>query len=200
MALPFLENPDGVRWRPNHATPLVCSAVSRHTPPNARQIAPSRRHESLPVSFICLVSSSETLLSIPLDSGDLIGLATPSSPVGSSSGGDIGGRQSQGRALDCGNFRTRVFEPAARAIGRPDVTFHSLRHTGWSHPPTGRRTPPGSPTHDAPSGHPYLLNSYGHMAAGISEQAATAIDRAVRFARVPILRPPEQERVTELRR
>jgi hypothetical protein len=42
------------------------------------------------------------------------------------------------------------------------------------------------------------LNSYGHMAADISEQVATAVDSAVSLARVPILRPQAQDKVTEL--
>ena len=43
------------------------------------------------------------------------------------------------------------------------------------------------------------LNLYGHMAAGISDQAANAVDKAVPLARVPILRPQDQNRVAQLR-
>lgn len=37
-----------------------------------------------------------------------------------------------GGVLRLSNFRRTVFEPAARAIGRPDVTPHTLRHTAAS--------------------------------------------------------------------
>ena len=105
----------------------------------------------------------------------------------------------EGKPLDYNRFRVRVFAPAVRTIGRPDVTFHSLRHTAGAilqqqgeHLQVIQRMM----RHEDIS---TSLNRYGHLTADISEQAASAVDKAVALARVPIMRPQDQNRVAQLR-
>ena len=80
------------------------------------------------------------------------------------------------------------------------MTFHSLRHSAGAilqqqgeHLPVIQRMMRHEDSRTS-------LNSYGHMAAGISEQAASAVDRAVLQARVPTMRPRDHHRVVELHR
>jgi integrase len=104
-----------------------------------------------------------------------------------------------GKPLDYNRFRVRVFVPAAESIGRPDVTFQSLRHSAGAilqHHGEHLQVIQRMMRHEDIR---TSLNTYGHMSAGISEQAATAVDKAVSLARVPILRPQDQNRVAQLR-
>jgi integrase len=48
----------------------------------------------------------------------------------------------EGAVLRSGNFRQRIFDPAAKAAGLPDLSPHDLRHTAASPGPRQSRKCP----------------------------------------------------------
>jgi integrase len=78
------------------------------------------------------------------------------------------------------NFYTRVFAPAARAAGFPDLTFHDLRHTYASLLAAANVNPKmaGALLGHADGG-ALFLRRYSHLYPGAGRQAADALERTL---------------------
>jgi integrase len=98
-----------------------------------------------------------------------------------------------GMPYDPNNFMTRIFKPAARAAGVPELTFHDLRHTGASLMiAAGCHVKVIAEQMGHADGGALVLRRYGHLYRGARRQAAEALEAHV-FAPPPA-RPVGQAR------
>jgi len=85
-----------------------------------------------------------------------------------------------GTAFDADNFMARIFKPAARAAGFPELTFHDLRHTGASLMiAAGCHVKVIAEQMGHSDGGALVLRRYGHLYRGARRQAATALEAHV---------------------
>jgi integrase len=85
-----------------------------------------------------------------------------------------------GAAYDAHNFMNRVFKPAARAAGIPELTFHDLRHTGASLMiAAGCNVKVIAEQMGHADGGTLVLRRYGHLYKGARRQAAIALESHV---------------------
>jgi integrase len=90
-----------------------------------------------------------------------------------------------GMPYDPNNFMTRIFKPAARAAGVPELTFHDLRHTGASLMiAAGCHVKVIAEQMGHADGGALVLRRYGHLYRGARRQAAEALEAHV-FAPPP---------------
>jgi integrase len=85
-----------------------------------------------------------------------------------------------GVPYDGSNFMNRIFKPAARAAGIPELTFHDLRHTGASLMIAGGchvKVIAEQMGHSDGGG--LVLRRYGHLYKGARRQAARALEAHV---------------------
>lgn len=82
-----------------------------------------------------------------------------------------------GRPFDPDNLMYRVFKPAARAAGFPELTFHDLRHTGASLMiAAGCHVKVIAEQMGHSDGGGLVLKRYGHLYKGARRQAAVALE------------------------
>jgi integrase len=82
-----------------------------------------------------------------------------------------------GAAYEAHNFMNRVFKPAARAAGIPELTFHDLRHTGASLMiAAGCHVKVIAEQMGHADGGTLVLRRYGHLYKGARRQAAMALE------------------------
>ena len=82
--------------------------------------------------------------------------------------------------MDGHNFMQRVFKPAARAAGFPELTFHDLRHTGASLMiASGCHVKVIAEQMGHADGGALVLKRYGHLYKGARRQAAIALESHV---------------------
>jgi integrase len=82
-----------------------------------------------------------------------------------------------GRPFDPDNFMYRVFKPAAKAAGIPQLTFHDLRHTGASLMiAAGCHVKVIAEQMGHSDGGGLVLKRYGHLYKGARRQAAVALE------------------------
>ncbi|MGH3048839.1 MAG: tyrosine-type recombinase/integrase [Gaiellaceae bacterium] len=85
-----------------------------------------------------------------------------------------------GAACDAHNFMNRVFKPAARAAGIPELTFHDLRHTGASLMiAAGCNVKVIAERMGHADGGALVLRRYGHLYKGAHREAAIALESHV---------------------
>jgi integrase len=78
------------------------------------------------------------------------------------------------------NFYARVFKPAACHVGRPELTFHDLRHTGASLMiAAGCHVKVIAEQMGHADGGVLVLRRYGHLYKGARRQAALALENHV---------------------
>jgi len=86
----------------------------------------------------------------------------------------------KGMPFDRNRFMSRVFKPAARAAGFPDLTFHDLRHTGASLMiAAGCHVRVIAEQMGHSDGGGLVLKRYGHLYKGALRQAAIALETHV---------------------
>lgn len=82
-----------------------------------------------------------------------------------------------GAPFEAHNFMNRVFKPAARAAGIPELTFHDLRHTGASLMiAAGCNVKVIAEQMGHADGGTLVLRRYGHLYKGARRQAAIALE------------------------
>ena len=82
--------------------------------------------------------------------------------------------------FDGHNFMARVFKPAARACGIPELTFHDLRHTGASLMiAAGCHVKVIAEQMGHSDGGALVLKRYGHLYKGARQQAAITLESHV---------------------
>jgi integrase len=82
-----------------------------------------------------------------------------------------------GGPFDADNFMSRVFKPAAKAAGIPELTFHDLRHTGASLMiAAGCHVKVIAEQMGHSDGGALVLKRYGHLYKGARRQAAAALE------------------------
>lgn len=82
-----------------------------------------------------------------------------------------------GAPFDGNNFMYRVFKPAARAAGIPELTFHDLRHTGASLMiAAGCHVRVIADQIGHADGGALVLARYGHLYKGARRKAAIALE------------------------
>ncbi len=99
-----------------------------------------------------------------------------------------------GVAFDGDNFMSRVFKPAARHAGMPELSFHDLRHTGASLMiAAGCHVKVIADRMGPSDGGTLVRRRYGHLYKGAGRQAAIALESQVsghlpcrRSRRVPV--------------
>ncbi|MGH3045685.1 MAG: tyrosine-type recombinase/integrase, partial [Gaiellaceae bacterium] len=85
-----------------------------------------------------------------------------------------------GSPFDGNNFMYRVFKPAARAAGIPELTFHDLRHTGASLMiAAGCHVKVIADQMGHADGGALVLTRYGHLYKGARREAAIALESHV---------------------
>ncbi len=85
-----------------------------------------------------------------------------------------------GAPFDPDNFMYRVFKPAARAAGIPELTFHDLRHTGASLMiAAGCHVKVIAEQMGHSDGGALVLQRYGHLYKGARRSAAMALESYV---------------------
>ncbi len=85
-----------------------------------------------------------------------------------------------GELFDRSHFMGRVFKPAARAAGVPELTFHDLRHTGASLMiAAGCHVKVIAEQMGHSDGGALVLRRYGHLYKGARKQAALALEAHV---------------------
>lgn len=85
-----------------------------------------------------------------------------------------------GATFEAHNFMNRVFKPAARAAGIPELTFHDLRHTGASLMiAAGCHVKVIAEQMGHSDGGALVLRRYGHIYKGARKQAAIALESHV---------------------
>ena len=85
-----------------------------------------------------------------------------------------------GAPFDGNNFMHRVFKPAARAAGIPELTFHDLRHTGASLMiAAGCHVKVIADQMGHADGGALVLSRYGHLYKGARREAAIALESHV---------------------
>jgi integrase len=85
-----------------------------------------------------------------------------------------------GGAYEAHNFMNRLFKPAARAAGIPELTFHDLRHTGASLMiAAGCNVKVIAEQMGHADGGELVLRRYGHLYKGARKQAAIALETHV---------------------
>jgi integrase len=85
-----------------------------------------------------------------------------------------------GAPYEAHNFMNRVFKPAARAAGIPELTFHDLRHTGASLMiAAGCNVKVIAEQMGHADGGALVLRRYGHLYKGARKQAAIALETHV---------------------
>jgi integrase len=85
-----------------------------------------------------------------------------------------------GKGWDANNFFARVFKPAARHAGIPELTFHDLRHTGASLMiAAGCHVKVIAEQMGHSDGGVLVLKRYGHLYKGARRQAANALESHV---------------------
>jgi integrase len=85
-----------------------------------------------------------------------------------------------GGAYEAHNFMNRVFKPAARHAGIPELTFHDLRHTGASLMiAAGCNVKAIAEQMGHADGGGLVLRRYGHLYKGARKQAAIALESHV---------------------
>jgi integrase len=86
----------------------------------------------------------------------------------------------EGGPFDGDNFFSRVFKPAARHAGMPELTFHDLRHTGASLMiAAGCHVKVIAERMGHSDGGTLVLRRYGHLYKGAGRQAAIALESHV---------------------
>src|SRR5919202_828807 len=86
----------------------------------------------------------------------------------------------EGAPFDGDNFFTRVFKPAARHAGMPELTFHDLRHTGaLLMIAAGCHVKVIAEQMGHSDGGTLILRRYGHLYKGAPQQAALALEAHV---------------------
>ncbi len=86
----------------------------------------------------------------------------------------------EGSAFDADNFMSRIFKPAARHAGIPELTFHDLRHTGASLMiAAGCHVKVIAERMGHADGGTLVLRRYGHLYKGAGRQAAIALESQV---------------------
>ncbi|MDQ3857893.1 MAG: tyrosine-type recombinase/integrase, partial [Actinomycetota bacterium] len=86
----------------------------------------------------------------------------------------------EGSAYDADNFMSRIFKPAARHAGMPELTFHDLRHTGASLMiAAGCHVKAIAERMGHSDGGTLVLRRYGHLYRGAGRQAAIALESHV---------------------
>ncbi len=84
---------------------------------------------------------------------------------------------SAGSPFDADNFMARIFKPAARAAGIPELTFHDLRHTGASLMiAAGCHVKVIAEQMGHSDGGGLVLRRFGHLYKGARRQAASALE------------------------
>ncbi|HEY1366232.1 MAG TPA: site-specific integrase [Gaiellaceae bacterium] len=87
---------------------------------------------------------------------------------------------STGQAFDANHFMHRLFKPAARAAGMPELTFHDLRHTGASLMiAAGCHVKVIAEQMGHADGGALVLERYGHLYKGARRLAAIALESHV---------------------
>jgi integrase len=82
-----------------------------------------------------------------------------------------------GTPYDGNNFMARIFKPAARAAGIPDLTLHDLRHTGASLMiAAGCHVKVIAEQMGHSDGGGLVLKRYGHLYKGARRQAAVTLE------------------------
>lgn len=85
-----------------------------------------------------------------------------------------------GRPYEAHNFMNRVFKPAARHAGIPELTFHDLRHTGASLMiAAGCHVKVIAEQMGHADGGALVLRRYGHLYKGARKQAAITLETHV---------------------
>ena len=85
-----------------------------------------------------------------------------------------------GTPANAHNFYARVFKPAARHAGKPELTFHDLRHTGASLMiAAGCHVKVIAEQMGHADGGALVLRRYGHLYKGARKQAALALEEHV---------------------
>jgi integrase len=85
-----------------------------------------------------------------------------------------------GQAFDANHFMHRLFKPAARAAGIPELTFHDLRHTGASLMiAAGCHVKVIAEQMGHADGGALVLQRYGHLYKGARRHAAIALESHV---------------------
>src|SRR4051794_32050792 len=81
----------------------------------------------------------------------------------------------------CKHLVNRVFKPATRAAGIPELTVHDVCHTGASLMIGGRPAREGDRRADGPLGRrrALVLRRYGHLYKDARQQAAIALESHV---------------------
>ena len=86
----------------------------------------------------------------------------------------------EGGPFDPDNLFKRVFKPAARNAGMPELTFHDLRHTGASLMiAAGCHVKVIAERMGHSDGGALVLRRYGHLYKGAGRQAAIALESHV---------------------
>jgi integrase len=86
----------------------------------------------------------------------------------------------EGSAFDADNFMSRVFKPAARHAGMPELTFHDLRHSGASLMiAAGCHVKVIAERMGHSDGGTLVLRRYGHLYKGAGRQAAIELESQV---------------------
>ena len=92
----------------------------------------------------------------------------------------MGGRARSGTPWNAHNLHARVFKPAASHAGKPDLTFHDLRHTGASLMiAAGCHVKVIAEQMGHADGGALVLRRYGHLHKGARKQAAVALENHV---------------------
>jgi integrase len=106
----------------------------------------------------------------------------------------------QGGVLRLRNFRHAVFDPAAKAIGRPDLTPHALRHSAASLAIAAGANVKVVQTMLGHQSATMTLDLYGHLFADQLDEVADALDRARTAANERDVKQPVADRLRTDRR
>ena len=106
-------------------------------------------------------------------------------------------RSPQGSPLRYDNFRRRQFNPAAEAIGRPEITTHALRHSDEAMLEESDLGPGVLQVAMRHGSATTTLKHYSHPPSDAHARAVRAIDSAVESYPAPLL--PRSDDVSDIR-